>query len=168
MKKKKTLLISVFVFICLASVLVIRFNLTHFSPKISPTASKEECLEVAWQYLEKDEPESAIYPLLLAVQKDEGDFRAHSLLAWTTSGVRGARAIRGVFSFRFSACGWQVEYAFSSSGWKQVAVMHHSWAYRMLEGCRMGEPLARGRSGQTRGRGEILMCAVEPKPKLMT
>ena len=81
MKKKKTLLISVFVFICLASVLVIRFNLTHFSPKISPTASKEECLEVAWQYLEKDEPESAIYPLLLAVQKDEGDFRAHSLLA---------------------------------------------------------------------------------------
>jgi len=81
MKTKKILLISVFVFICMASVLIIRFSLTGFSPKISPAASKEECFKVACQYLEKDEVESAIYPLLLAIQKGEDDPRPHFLLA---------------------------------------------------------------------------------------
>ncbi|KPL00038.1 MAG: hypothetical protein AMJ91_05570 [candidate division Zixibacteria bacterium SM23_73_3] len=81
MKTKKTLLISVFVFICIALVIIVRFSLTHFSPKISPAASREECLKVACRYLDKDEPESAIYPLLLAIEKDEDDFRAHFLLA---------------------------------------------------------------------------------------
>jgi|GEM_PF-1188076 len=81
MKTKKALLISAFVFICITLVLIIRFSLTGFSTKISPNSSKEECLKVACRYLENNEPESAIYPLLLAIQKDEDDFLAHFLLA---------------------------------------------------------------------------------------
>jgi len=81
MKTKEAFVISAFVFICVALVLVVRFSLTGFSTKISPNSSKEECLKVACRYLENDEPESAIYPLLLAIQKDKDDFRSHFLLA---------------------------------------------------------------------------------------
>ncbi len=81
MKLKKASLISVFVFICIALVLLVRFSLTHLSTKISPNSNKEACLKVAYRHLENNEPESAIYPLLLAIQKDEDDFLAHFLLA---------------------------------------------------------------------------------------
>lgn len=81
METRKNLLISAFVVICILLVLIVRLSLTGFSPKISPDATKEECLRLAQRYIEADEPESAIYPLLLTIQKDESDFRAHSLLA---------------------------------------------------------------------------------------
>ncbi len=57
--------------------------LAKFSTEISPDASKEECLKVACEYIQKNQPESAIYPLLLAIQKDEDDTQAHFLLAQT-------------------------------------------------------------------------------------
>ena len=81
MEARKNLLISAFVVICMLLVLIVRLSLTGFSPKISPGATKEECLRLAQRYIEADEPEAAIYPLLLTIQKDESDFRAHSLLA---------------------------------------------------------------------------------------
>ena len=81
MKTNKAFVISAFVFICIALLLIIRLSLIGFSAKISPSSSKEECLKVACRYLENNEPESAIYPLLLAIQKDEDDFLAHFLLA---------------------------------------------------------------------------------------
>jgi Tfp pilus assembly protein PilF len=81
MKTRSAILIFCFVFICIVLVLIIRLNLTGLYSKISPDSSKEECLESALRYIEKDEPESAIYPLLLAIQKDENDARSHSLLA---------------------------------------------------------------------------------------
>ncbi|MCK4224734.1 MAG: PD40 domain-containing protein [candidate division Zixibacteria bacterium] len=88
MKINKAFVISVFVFICIALVLIVRLSLTGFTAKISPNSSKEECLKVACRYLENDEPESAIYPLLLAIQKEEDDFRAHFLLAKVYRQVR--------------------------------------------------------------------------------
>jgi len=57
--------------------------LHHYSKKISPDTSKDECLRIASEYIKKNEPESAIYPLLLAIQKDERDPQAHFLLAQT-------------------------------------------------------------------------------------
>jgi len=81
MKTNKVLVISAFAFICMALVLIVRFSLTGFTAKISPNSSKDECLKVAIRYLENDEPESAIYPLLLAIEKDENYFQARFLLA---------------------------------------------------------------------------------------
>jgi Tol biopolymer transport system component len=80
MKRNRVLLISALVFISVTLVLTVRWSLTGFSAKISPDSSREECLKAACRYLEKDEPESAIYPLLLAIQKDKDNFQAHFLL----------------------------------------------------------------------------------------
>ncbi len=55
--------------------------LISFTSIISPALSKERCLDVATRFLEKGKPESAIYPLLLAIEKDKDDFQAHLLLA---------------------------------------------------------------------------------------
>ncbi len=67
------------------SILIILFRvaLNHSSQEISPDTSKEECLKIASEYILKNQPESAIYPLLLAIQKDEDDPQAHFLLAQT-------------------------------------------------------------------------------------
>jgi Tol biopolymer transport system component len=81
METKKILLISAFVVLCAALVVIIRLSLTGSSPEIFPDSTREECLESAQRYIQADEPESAIYPLLLAIQKDEEDPGAHSLLA---------------------------------------------------------------------------------------
>jgi WD40 repeat protein len=61
--------------------LLSKVALYHFSQKISPDASKEECLKIASEYIQKNKPESAIYPLLLIIQKDKDDTQAHFLLA---------------------------------------------------------------------------------------
>lgn len=61
--------------------MAIRLFLSGISHKISPSSSKEECLKVAGQYLQKNKPESALYPLLLAIEKDKQDFAPHLLLA---------------------------------------------------------------------------------------
>jgi Tol biopolymer transport system component len=81
METRKTLLISAFVAICILLVLIVRLSLFEFTPRISPDSTTQECLELAQTYIESGKPESAFYPLLLAVEKDEGNFRAHSLLA---------------------------------------------------------------------------------------
>jgi Tol biopolymer transport system component len=81
METRKTLLISAFVAICILLVLIIRLSFFDSSPPISPDSTSQECLELAQNYIESDEPESALHPLLLAVQKDEGNFLPHSLLA---------------------------------------------------------------------------------------
>ncbi len=66
-----------------AFIIISRSAVQYFSKKVSPDASKEECLRIASEYLHKNEPESAIYPLLLAIQKDREDAQAHFLLAQT-------------------------------------------------------------------------------------
>ena len=74
-------MISALVAICILLVLIVRLSLFDSSPPISTHSTSQECLELAQSYLESDKPESALHPLLLAVEKDEGNFRAHSLLA---------------------------------------------------------------------------------------
>ena len=74
-------MVSALITVCAALILVIKFGLGEFSSRISPETDKEECLRLGREYLDRDEPESAIYPLLLAVQKDERDARSHLLLA---------------------------------------------------------------------------------------
>jgi Tol biopolymer transport system component len=81
MKTKKALVISVLAITSIAIVLIIRSALNGFTPKISPDSSKEECLSLARLSLERGEPESAIYPLLLAIEADQADFEPHYLLA---------------------------------------------------------------------------------------
>ena len=91
MKTKKLLklllpILAIIVLILLSKAAVQHFSippLAGFSKKVSPDASKEECLRIASEYLRKNEPESAIYPLLLAIQKDQDDPQAHFLLAQT-------------------------------------------------------------------------------------
>jgi Tol biopolymer transport system component len=80
MKIKSTYYIWIFIAFCIALFLVIKFGLGGFSSGISSKAETDEYLCLAQQYLEKGEPESAIHPLLLAIQKDERDFQAHYLL----------------------------------------------------------------------------------------
>ncbi|MGB7061925.1 MAG: hypothetical protein WBF13_06170 [Candidatus Zixiibacteriota bacterium] len=81
METRKTLLISAFVAICILLVLIVRLSFFESPPGISSDSTSQECLELAQTYLESDKPESALHPLLLAVQKDEGNFLTHSLLA---------------------------------------------------------------------------------------
>jgi len=91
MKNKKPLkllipILAVSILILLSRIALHHFSfspLAGFSKKISPDASKEECLKIASEYIQKSQPESAIYPLLLAIQKDEDDPQAHFLLAQT-------------------------------------------------------------------------------------
>jgi len=80
MKNKK--LLKFFAPILVAILIVFSWIAFHYSSKqISPKTSKEECLRIASEYILKNQPESAIYPLLLAIQKDENDPQAHFLLA---------------------------------------------------------------------------------------
>jgi TolB protein len=81
MKTRKALVISALTVACVAMVLIIRSAINGFIPKISPDSSKEECLSLARLSLDKGEPESAIYPLLLAIEADQADFEPHYLLA---------------------------------------------------------------------------------------
>ncbi len=81
MKTKKFLKLLVLILVVSIFILLSKIALQHFSKEISPDASKEECLRIAFKYIQKNRPESAIYPLLLAVQKDESDPQAHFLLA---------------------------------------------------------------------------------------
>ena len=91
MKNKKLLKFLVPILVILVVIILSRITLHHFSvpplagfsEKISPEASKEECLKIASEYILKNQPESAIYPLLLAIQKEENDSQAHFLLAQT-------------------------------------------------------------------------------------
>jgi Tol biopolymer transport system component len=80
MQTKRAVLISSAIAVCAAVILVIRLG-GGFSPRISSETDKDECLRIAREHLDRGEPESAIYPLLLAIQKDEGDFKSHNLLA---------------------------------------------------------------------------------------
>jgi TolB protein len=79
MKNKKLLKFLVPALVILMFILLSRVALHHFS--IPPEASKEECLKTASEYMQKNQPEPAIYPLLLAIQKDQNDTKAHFLLA---------------------------------------------------------------------------------------
>jgi len=81
MKTKKYL--KFLALILIVPIFISIIALYHYSKKISPDTSKEECFRIASEYVKKNEPESAIYPLLLAVQKDERDPQAHFLLAQT-------------------------------------------------------------------------------------
>jgi len=81
METRKTLFISAFVAICILLVVIIRLSFFDSSPQISPDSTSQECLELAQEYIQSDKPESALHPLLLALEKEEGNFRAHSLLA---------------------------------------------------------------------------------------
>jgi Tol biopolymer transport system component len=83
MKNKRFLALLVSISVIAAFILLSRVTLQHFSRKVSPDASVEECLKIASESLRKSEPESAIYPLLLAIQKDQDDAQAHLLLAQT-------------------------------------------------------------------------------------
>jgi len=83
MKNKKLLKFLASILAVLIFILLSRIALHHFSNKISPETSREECLKMALEYIQKNQPESAIYPLLLAVQKDGDDPQAHFLLAQT-------------------------------------------------------------------------------------
>jgi Tol biopolymer transport system component len=83
MKNKKFLKLLIPILVIPLFILLSKAALNHFLKTISPDASKEECLKIASEYILKNQPESAIYPLLLAVQKDEDDPQAHFLLAQT-------------------------------------------------------------------------------------
>lgn len=81
MKSKKLLSLLAPIFAVPLLIFLFIIALHHYSKKISPDTSKDECLRIASEYIQKKEPESAIYPLLLAIQKDEKDSQAHFLLA---------------------------------------------------------------------------------------
>ncbi|MFQ6031279.1 MAG: hypothetical protein ACE5K2_00030 [Candidatus Zixiibacteriota bacterium] len=83
MKDKKLLKFLVPILVVPIFILLSIVALHQFSKKIPSDASKEECLKIASEYIQKNQPESAIYPLLLAIQKDEDDPQAHFLLAQT-------------------------------------------------------------------------------------
>jgi Tol biopolymer transport system component len=89
MKTKRAVIVSILIVVCAVLILVIKFGPGVFSSRISSETDKEECLRLAREYLDHDEPESAIYPLLLAVEKDQRDFRPHNLLAraYYSSGI---------------------------------------------------------------------------------
>jgi len=81
MGTKRILPILVVILLSITLVLILRFNFIGFGTRVSPNASREECLKAAERYLQNNQPESAIYPLLLAIEKSQADFRAHYLLA---------------------------------------------------------------------------------------
>jgi TolB protein len=81
MKNKKLLKLLIPILVVFICILLSKNVFKHFSRKISPDTSKEECLRIASEYILKKQPESAIYPLLLAIQKNESDPQAHFLLA---------------------------------------------------------------------------------------
>jgi len=83
MKNKRFFKLLFAFLVAAALVLVAGTALQHFSKGISSDASREECLNLASEYIGKNKPESAIYPLLLAIQKDQDDAQAHFLLAQT-------------------------------------------------------------------------------------
>lgn len=89
MKAKRVRMVASLAILCIALVLAIRLGTGDGSFRISPDAEKEECLRVARELLENGRPESAIYPLLLAIEKDQDDFQAHFLLAkvYCASGI---------------------------------------------------------------------------------
>ncbi len=77
MKPKRALIFTVLILTGMVLVAVFLF----YPRRISKNSSQQECIKAAEDYLQKNQPESAIYPLLLAVQKDQRDFMAHLLLA---------------------------------------------------------------------------------------
>jgi Tol biopolymer transport system component len=81
MKNIKPTKLLFLIFLIPLLLLLSKAALHHFSQKISPDASEEECLRIASEYLQKNKPESAIYPLLLAIQKGGDDAQGHFLLA---------------------------------------------------------------------------------------
>lgn len=83
MKTKKLLNLLALILVVPILIFLSIIAIHHYSKKISPDTSKEECLRIASEYIKKNEPESAIYPLLLAIQKDGNDPQAHLLLAQT-------------------------------------------------------------------------------------
>lgn len=83
MKNKKLLKILIPVSLVCAFIFFLRIALYHSHKEISLETGKEECLKIAWEFMQKNQPESAIYPLLLAIQKDKDDPQAHFLLAQT-------------------------------------------------------------------------------------
>lgn len=83
MKTKKLLKVLIPILVVFICILLSKIALQHFSKEVSPDTSKEECLRIASEYVKKNEPESAIYPLLLAIQKNKDDPQAHFLLAQT-------------------------------------------------------------------------------------
>jgi Tol biopolymer transport system component len=78
---KSTRLIFIPILAVVGYVLFILFHPLGTSPRISKNSTREECIKAAQGYLQKNRPESAIYPLLLVIQKDSSDEAAHQLLA---------------------------------------------------------------------------------------
>ncbi|MGB8656783.1 MAG: hypothetical protein WCE90_03250 [Candidatus Zixiibacteriota bacterium] len=81
MRTNRTLLLSAILVVSIAFIVIVRLYHSGLSSRISPSSTKQECIKAAEGYLRINRPESAIYPLLLATQKDANDFRAHFLLA---------------------------------------------------------------------------------------
>ncbi len=81
MKTKSTLIIAILFLTGLILAAISLFTLTGISHRISKESGRKDCIKTAEEYLKKDQPESAIYPLLLVIQKDPRDFMAHLLLA---------------------------------------------------------------------------------------
>ena len=78
---KSARLITIPILAVMGVVLFLLFHPTGTTHRISKDSNREECIKTAEVYLQKNQPESAIYPLLLAIQKDGDDFLAHLLLA---------------------------------------------------------------------------------------
>jgi Tol biopolymer transport system component len=78
---KSAKLVSIPILVILGLVLFIIFHPMRTSPRISKSSTRVDCINAAKEYLQKNRPESAIYPLLLVIQKDSSDAVAHQLLA---------------------------------------------------------------------------------------
>jgi TolB protein len=81
MKMKSARLVTILILGVIGLVLFFLFHPTGISHRISKDSSREECIKAAEECLRESQPGSAIYPLLLAIQKDGNDFLAHLLLA---------------------------------------------------------------------------------------
>jgi Tol biopolymer transport system component len=81
MKMKRSRLFTILILCVIGLAIFILFHPTGTSHRISKDSSTEECIKAAEKYLQENQPESAIYPLLLAIQDDGNNFLAHLLLA---------------------------------------------------------------------------------------
>ena len=81
MKIKNSWLFAILILCVIGFSILILFRPNRISYRITKDSSQEECINAAKEYLQGNQPQSAIYPLLLAIQKDGNDFSAHLLLA---------------------------------------------------------------------------------------
>jgi Tol biopolymer transport system component len=81
MKSKRALTIVILLVAGISLVAIGLFHPIGTFKRVSKGTSREEYIKMAKGYLHENRPESAIYPLLLAIQKDSSDAAAHLLLA---------------------------------------------------------------------------------------